>query len=87
MQFQVRSVPPAQFAAWTAGVRSGGPVLDRPAYAALARQSQRDPPTAYRAVDPQLFQDIALQRLAPGPGPQPEAPAHAGREVSTGGGD
>jgi cytochrome o ubiquinol oxidase subunit 2 len=27
---------------------------------------------------------VATQKLPPGPGPQPESPEHAGREVSTG---
>jgi cytochrome o ubiquinol oxidase subunit 2 len=86
MQFQVRSVPPAAFAAWVQGVRGAGPVLDRPAYAALARQSQRVPPAAYRAVDPQLFRAVSTQLIPPSPGPEPENPAHAGREVAAGGG-
>lgn len=85
MQFQVRSVPPAQFAAWAQGVRGAGPMLDQAAYAQLAKQSQRVPPMSFRGVDPQLFQGIATQKIAPGPGPEPENPAHAGREVSTGG--
>ena len=85
MQFQVHSVPPPEFAAWVNGVRSAGPVLDRPAYALLARQSQRDPPSAYRAVDPQLFQAISSQQIPPAPGPEPGNAAHAGREVTPAG--
>ncbi|HEX4737101.1 MAG TPA: ubiquinol oxidase subunit II [Allosphingosinicella sp.] len=86
MQFQVKSVPPAQFAAWTQGVRGTGPVLDRTAYAQLARQSQRVAPFTFRGVDPQLFQAVATQKVPPGPGPEPENSQHSGREVSTGGG-
>jgi cytochrome o ubiquinol oxidase subunit II len=85
MNFQVRSVPADRFTAWTAQVRGGGPVLDAAGYAALSRQSQHVPPATYRAVDPQLFQAIAAQKIAPGPGPEPQNPSHAGREVSTGG--
>jgi cytochrome o ubiquinol oxidase subunit 2 len=85
MQFPVKSVPAADFDAWVAGVRSAGPVLDRAAYAGLLQQSQRDPASSFRAVDPQLFQAVATQKIAPGPGPQPESPQHAGREISTGG--
>jgi cytochrome o ubiquinol oxidase subunit 2 len=84
MQFQVRSVPAADFSAWAGSVRGAGPALDRGAYAALLRQSQRVPPSTYGAVEPQLFQAVATQAIAPGPGPQPEAPQHAGREVATG---
>jgi len=86
MQFQVRSVAPAEFAAWTNAAHGAGPVLDGPAYAQLARQSQRVTPFTYRGVDPQLFHAIAAQKVAPGPGPEPQSPEHAGREVSTGGG-
>jgi len=85
MQFQVRSVPPAEFVAWANEVRSAGPVLDRTAYAALARQSQRDPPAAFRAVDPQLFHAISTQQIPPAPGPEPASDAHAGREVTSAG--
>ncbi len=87
MQFQVRSVTAADFAAWVAGVRSAGPVLDRAAYDGLLPQSQRVPPSTYRAIDPGIFQGVTTQAIPPGPGPQPEAPQHAGRETSTGGKD
>jgi cytochrome o ubiquinol oxidase subunit 2 len=87
MQFQVKSVPSADFEAWAAGVRNTGPVLDKAAYTGLLQQTQNVPPSTYRAVDPQLFQDVATQKIPPGPGPQPEAPEHAGRELSTGGKD
>ena len=86
MQFQVRSVAPADYAAWVDGVRGAGQALDLPAYAQLARQSHNVPPLAFRAVDPRLFQAIATQRIPPAPGPQPENDAHAGREVSNAGG-
>jgi cytochrome o ubiquinol oxidase subunit 2 len=85
MQFQVKSVAPAEFASWAQSVRGAGPMLDPVAYAELARQSQRVTPFTYSGVDPQLFHAIATQKIAPGPGPEPENPAHAGREVSTGG--
>jgi cytochrome o ubiquinol oxidase subunit 2 len=83
MQFQVRSVPASEFSAWAANARRAGAMLDQPAYAALARQSQNVRPVTYRGVDPQLFQAVATQRIAPGPGPAPEG-AHAGREVVNG---
>ena len=84
MQFQVKSVAPAEFAAWAQSVHGAGPMLDQTAYAVLARQSQNVPAAAYSGVDPQLFQAITTQKLPPGPGPTPEG-AHAGREVSTAG--
>jgi cytochrome o ubiquinol oxidase subunit 2 len=87
MQFEVRSVPAAAFGGWVAQVRGQGPVLDRAAYTGLLQPSQRVPASTYRAVDPGLFQAVATQAIPPGPGPQPESPEHAGREVSTGGKD
>jgi cytochrome o ubiquinol oxidase subunit 2 len=60
-------------------------MLDQAGYAMLVRQSQSVPPMSYRGVDPQLFHAISTQKIAPGPGPEPENPSHAGREVSTGG--
>jgi cytochrome o ubiquinol oxidase subunit 2 len=85
MGFSVTSVPPAQFAAWADSARGSGPVLDRAAYVGLRRQSQNVKPFTYRSVDPQLFQAVATQQVAPGPGPEPANPSHAGREVATGG--
>jgi cytochrome o ubiquinol oxidase subunit 2 len=87
MQFQVKSVSAADYRAWIAGVKGSGPVLDRAAYAGLAKQSQNVAPMTYRAVDPQLFGAVAGQKIAPGPGPELPTPQHAGREVSTGGKD
>ncbi|HEY2179237.1 MAG TPA: cytochrome ubiquinol oxidase subunit II [Caulobacteraceae bacterium] len=85
MGFQVKSVPPVQFAAWAQSAGGGGPVLDGAAYAALARQSQNVKPFTYRGVAPGLFLAIATQKIAPGPGPEPQNASHAGREVASGG--
>jgi len=85
MNFNVRSVPAAAYAAWVQAARGAGPVLDRAAYAGLSRQSQGVQAVTYRSVDPALFQDIATEKIAPAPGPEPEQPTHAGREISTGG--
>jgi cytochrome o ubiquinol oxidase subunit 2 len=83
MKFAVTSVPPAQFAAWARG--AGGPALDQAAYLKLLQPSQNVPPQTFHGIDPQLFQAIVTQKIAPGPGPLPAEPAYAGREVSTGG--
>ena len=40
-------------------------------------------PFTYGGVDPQLFQAIATQKIAPGPGPEAANASHAGRELST----
>jgi cytochrome o ubiquinol oxidase subunit 2 len=88
MQFAVKSVPAEAFKAWVSGVQGGsGPVLDQPAYETLMQQSQRVPPSTYRAIDPGIFHAVATQKIPPGPGPRAEAPEHAGRETSTGGKD
>jgi cytochrome o ubiquinol oxidase subunit 2 len=85
MQFKVHSVPAAQFATWAQASKGSRAILDRSAYAQLARQSQNVKPFIYGAVDPQLFHAVATQQIAPAPGPDPEGPGHAGREISTGG--
>ena len=86
MQFQVKSLPAAEFAAWTQKVRSAGPMLDEAAYRGLAKQSYKVPTLAFARVDPQLFQAIAEQKFGPAPGPEPGNPKHAGRELSAVGG-
>jgi cytochrome o ubiquinol oxidase subunit II len=85
MQFQVRSIPAADFEAWAAGIRGNGPVLDQTTYTALTQQTQRVASQTYGGIDPQLFHAVAAQKIPPGPGPEPEAPEHAGREISPGG--
>jgi cytochrome o ubiquinol oxidase subunit 2 len=85
MQFQVRSIPADQFGAWAAGARGAGPVLDSATYAQLAKQSHNVPTITFRAVDPHLFDAIATQKIPPAPGPEPENPSHAGREVTPAG--
>jgi cytochrome o ubiquinol oxidase subunit 2 len=82
MQFSVRSVPEAEFGSWASGARGAGPSLDRAAYATLARQSAHPPVQGYGSVDPHLFHAIAMQTIPPGPGPEPENQAHAGREAT-----
>jgi len=74
MHFEVRAVPPEQFAAWIEGTRNTGPTLDAASYAALARQSMKILPFTFRAADPALFQQIVTQQLPPGPGPRTGRP-------------
>ena len=75
MHFDVRAVPPDQFAAWAAQTRGAGPTLDEAAYAALSKQSTKVAPFTYRAVSAHLFEHIVQQRLPPGPGPAPDPAA------------
>jgi cytochrome o ubiquinol oxidase subunit 2 len=85
MQFQVKSVAPADFTAWAQGAHSGGPALDQAAYLSLEQQSRAVRPFTYSSVDPQLFMAVATQRIAPGPGPALQSASHAGREGPAGG--
>lgn len=85
MMFQVHSLPLKDFSTWVRQSRASGPVLNRAAYDALARQSHNVKPYGYRAVDAALFSDIASQKFGPAPGPEPESPAHAGREETSAG--
>jgi cytochrome o ubiquinol oxidase subunit 2 len=70
MNFETDAVPAAQFEAWVARVRGGGPALDAPGYRALARQSRHVRPFTYRAVQAGLYEAIVAQRLPPAPGPR-----------------
>ena len=60
------------FDAWVAQARGAGRKLDGATYAALTRQSSREPVATYGDVDPELFERIVAQELPPGPGPATE---------------
>jgi cytochrome o ubiquinol oxidase subunit 2 len=74
MHFQVRAVSAEQFAAWVAATRNAGPTLDAASYTELAKQSLDSKPFTFGAADPGLFQQIVMQHLPPGPGPQAGRP-------------
>jgi cytochrome o ubiquinol oxidase subunit 2 len=69
MHFDVHAVPDAEFRGWVAGTRDRGSVLDDAAYRGLLKQSQDVVPYTFRAVKPDLFEDILSGRLPPGEGP------------------
>ena len=75
MHFDLHADTPAEFDAWVAHARAGGPVLDRPGYAQLAKQSSDVRPYTYRAIDPALFQDVVSLAVAPSPGPVMDRPS------------
>jgi cytochrome o ubiquinol oxidase subunit II len=58
MRFPVDVVRAEDFAGWVNAARSNGPVLDGPAYDALVKPSSAVAPFTYRAVAPDLFDDI-----------------------------
>ena len=68
MHFQVHAMSPAQFTCWLAAARASGPRLDAAEYTILARPSLNVAPFTYDMVEPGLFEAIATQKLAPGPG-------------------
>jgi cytochrome o ubiquinol oxidase subunit 2 len=74
MHFAVNAVSADQFAAWAQSAREAGPALDKQSYESLARQSKNVQPFTYKSVDAGLFNDIATQKLPPGPGPQSGTP-------------
>jgi len=67
MEFNVHSVTPQQFAAWTASARGGGQVLDGRSYAQLAKPSSYVKPMTYSNVAPGLFEAIVAGRAPPTP--------------------
>lgn len=69
MNFKTAAVAPADFDAWVATARGGGPALDARSYEALARPSSRVPPFTYATVQPGLFDAITSQLIPPAPGP------------------
>ena len=72
MNFEVRAVPADQFAGWVATTRGDGTALDEAAYSKLARPSVKVAPSAFGAVDPDLFKKIVTLALPPGSGPTTE---------------
>ncbi|WP_333573642.1 ubiquinol oxidase subunit II [Sphingomonas sp.] len=70
MNFRLHAVPVADFTRWVASVKAAGGLLDGPAYAQLARQSQNEPAKHWGAVQPGLFDMVVAQHLPPAPGPE-----------------
>jgi len=62
MEFNVHSVPPAQFAAWTQAAHAGSQVLDARAYAQLSKPTSYVKPMTYSNVAPGLFDAIVTGR-------------------------
>ena len=78
MHFVTHAVAPAQFDAWVAATKGHGPALDAAAYADLARQGTVGQPFTYGAATAGLFDQIAMQKIAPAAGPVTGA---AGKQV------
>ena len=70
MMFDVHVISPLDFPNWVEATAKSGKELNADAYKQLAQQSVEAGRPTYRLPDPRLFDDIATQRIPPGPGPQ-----------------
>ncbi|MBS0445416.1 MAG: ubiquinol oxidase subunit II [Proteobacteria bacterium] len=78
MRFDVRALSSSDYAAWLQSAHQAGRTLDGAAYRALSRQGSPVAPATWGAVEPDLFHQIVMQVLPPGPGPE------TGREGASG---
>jgi cytochrome o ubiquinol oxidase subunit II len=78
MMFDVNVVSATDFANWASSTNRSDRVLNSDVYKAeLLKQSiPTDKPT-YRLDDPELFANIATQKIPPGPGPNPQETANS----------
>jgi cytochrome o ubiquinol oxidase subunit 2 len=70
MMFDVHVVSQLAFADWVMSGARSDQVLNADSFAKLAEQSVPKDKTVFRLGDPELFQNIATQKIPPGPGPQ-----------------
>ena len=70
MMFDVHVISPLAFPDWVASTARSDRALNAESYGKLARQSVEKASSLYRLDDPLLFDAIATQKIAPGPGPQ-----------------
>jgi cytochrome o ubiquinol oxidase subunit 2 len=70
MMFDVHVVSPLDFPNWVAATAKSNNELTADAYKQLSQQSIEAGRPTYRLPDPRLFDDIASQRIPPGPGPK-----------------
>jgi cytochrome o ubiquinol oxidase subunit II len=70
MMFDVHVISPLDFPNWVEATAKSSNQLNAEAYGKLSQQSVESGRPTYRLPDPRLFEDIATQRIPPGPGPQ-----------------
>jgi cytochrome o ubiquinol oxidase subunit II len=70
MMFDVHVVSALDFPNWVGATAKSSNELTADAYNKLAQQSVETGRPTYRLPDPLLFDDIASQRIPPGPGPK-----------------
>ncbi|MGV3770232.1 MAG: ubiquinol oxidase subunit II [Sphingobium phenoxybenzoativorans] len=66
MRFRFHALDEGGFDRWVAGVKSGGGALDRPAYLALEKPSEKDPVRRFSTVDASLFDSVVNLCARPG---------------------
>jgi cytochrome o ubiquinol oxidase subunit 2 len=70
MLFDVHVVSALAFTDWVGRTARSDQVLNADSYGKLARQTIETGKPTFRLDDPRLFDDVATQRIPPGPGPQ-----------------
>jgi cytochrome o ubiquinol oxidase subunit II len=70
MLFDVHVIPQLAFPDWVSSTARTDQVLNEDSYKKLAQQTIERTKLTYRLDDPTLFQAIATQKIAPGPGPK-----------------
>jgi cytochrome o ubiquinol oxidase subunit 2 len=86
MNFEVHAIAAKDFADWVQATARATATLDAGSYGELVKQTSKVAPASYRLGDPELFQSIATQKIAAGPGPQdepypPPVPRSGGADV------
>jgi cytochrome o ubiquinol oxidase subunit 2 len=66
MRFTLRGVDDAGFDAWAARTKGSGKALDLATYRLLEKPSEKVPPMAFAAVDPDLYRRILERCVEPG---------------------
>ncbi len=77
MNFETHAVEMRDFENW-AHKNENSTALDAQSYRELVKQSIRVPPATYRLTETDLFHEIVMQKLPPGPGPAPAISPHGG---------
>ena len=86
MNFEVHAIAAKDFADWVQATARATATLDAGSYGELVKQTSKVAPASYRLGDSELFQSIATQKIAAGPGPQdepypPAVPRSGGADV------
>jgi len=74
MHFDTRVVSAAEFSTWAQKAAGSILALDDQSYGELSKQTIHVTPFTFRLENPNLFHEIVMQTLPPGPGPDLEQP-------------